>query len=108
MYGYKNRIARVNLTTGKVTYEELPDEVIRKFIGGKGLGYYIIYKEVPPGTDPLSPANKFVFAAGGLTGLVPGSSKVIAVSKSLKRGSSATQAVVMPLVQSSGGDILMR
>ncbi|MBP1912281.1 aldehyde ferredoxin oxidoreductase family protein [Thermococcus stetteri] len=82
MYGYQNRIARVNLTTGKVTYEELPDEVIRKFIGGKGFGYYIIYKEVPPGTDPLSPANKFVFAAGGLTGLVPGSSKVIAVSKS--------------------------
>lgn len=82
MYGYQNKIARVNLTTEKVTYEELPDEVIRKFIGGKGLGYYIIYKEVPPGTDPLSPANKFVFATGGLTGLIPGSSKVIAVSKS--------------------------
>ncbi|WP_297479272.1 aldehyde ferredoxin oxidoreductase family protein [Thermococcus sp.] len=82
MYGYHNRIARVNLTEGKVTYEELPDEVIRKFIGGKGLGYYLIYREVPPGTDPLSPANKFVFAPGGMTGLVPGSSKVIAVSKS--------------------------
>ena len=82
MYGYHNRIARVNLTEGKVTYEELPDGVIRKFIGGKGLGYYLIYREVPPGTDPLSPANKFVFAPGGMTGLIPGSSKVIAVSKS--------------------------
>ncbi|NPA47373.1 MAG: aldehyde ferredoxin oxidoreductase family protein [Thermococci archaeon] len=82
MYGYKNRIARVNLTEGRVTYEELPDGVIRRFIGGKGLGYYLIYREVPPGTDPLSPANKFVFAPGGLTGLIPGSSKVIAVSKS--------------------------
>jgi len=82
MYGYKNKIARVNLTEGKVTYEELPDEVIGKFVGGKGLGYYLIYREVPPGTDPLSPANKFVFATGGLTGLIPGSSKVIAVSKS--------------------------
>ncbi|WP_297520449.1 aldehyde ferredoxin oxidoreductase family protein [Thermococcus sp.] len=82
MYGYHNRIARVKLTEGKVTYEELPDEVIRKFIGGKGLGYYLIYREVPPGTDPLSEANKFVFAPGGMTGLVPGSSKVIAVSKS--------------------------
>ncbi len=89
MLGYKNRIARVNLTKGgKVTYEELPDEVIRKFVGGKGgLGYYIIYKEVPPGTDPLSPANRFVFAPpGGLTGLIPGSSKVIAVSKSPETG----------------------
>ncbi len=82
MYGYHNRIARVNLTRGRVAYEELPDEIIEKFIGGKGLGYYLIYREVPPGTDPLSPANKFVFAPGGMTGLVPGSSKVIVVSKS--------------------------
>ncbi|KQH81423.1 aldehyde ferredoxin oxidoreductase family protein, partial [Thermococcus thioreducens] len=82
MFAYHNRLARVNLTAGKVTYEELPDEIIRKFIGGKGLGYYLIYREVPPGTEPLSEANKFVFAPGGLTGLVPGSSKVIAVSKS--------------------------
>ncbi|WP_456366049.1 aldehyde ferredoxin oxidoreductase family protein [Thermococcus sp.] len=82
MYGYHNRIARVNLTRGRVTYEKLSDEIIEKFIGGKGLGYYLIYREVPPGTDPLSPANKFVFAPGGMTGLVPGSSKVIAVSKS--------------------------
>lgn len=95
MLGYKNRIARVNLTKGKVTYEELPDEVIRKFVGGKGLGYYIIYKEVPPGTDPLSPANRFVFAPGGLTGLIPGSSKVIAVSKSPETGL---------ISDSSGGD----
>ncbi|MDV3104515.1 aldehyde ferredoxin oxidoreductase family protein [Thermococcus waiotapuensis] len=95
MYGYHNRIARVNLTEGKVTYEELPDEVIRKFIGGKGLGYYLIYREVPPGTDPLSPANKFVFAPGGMTGLVPGSSKVIAVSKSPETGL---------ITDSSGGD----
>ncbi|NJE30923.1 aldehyde ferredoxin oxidoreductase [Thermococcus sp. 18S1] len=95
MYGYQNKIARVNLTAGKVTYEELPDEVIGKFVGGKGLGYYLIYREVPPGTDPLSPANKFVFAPGGLTGLIPGSSKVIAVSKSPETGL---------ISDSSGGD----
>lgn len=95
MFGYKGKIARVNLTTGKVKYEDLPEEIIRKFIGGKGLGYYIIYKEVPPGTDPLSPANKFVFATGGLTGLVPGGSKVIAVSKS---------PTTRLITDSSGGD----
>ncbi|NJE79677.1 aldehyde ferredoxin oxidoreductase N-terminal domain-containing protein, partial [Thermococcus sp. GR4] len=95
MYGYHNRIARVNLSKGKVTYEKLDDETIRKFIGGKGLGYYIIYREVPPGTDPLSPANKLVFAPGGMTGLVPGSSKVIAVSKSPETGL---------ISDSSGGD----
>ncbi len=97
MYGYHNKIARVNLAEGKVTYEKLPDEVIRGFIGGKGLGYYLIYREVPPGTDPLSPTNKFVFAPGGMTGLVPGSSKVIAVSKSPETGL---------ISDSSGGDAL--
>ncbi|BAA29096.1 621aa long hypothetical aldehyde:ferredoxin oxidoreductase [Pyrococcus horikoshii OT3] len=95
MRGYKNRIARVNLTNGEVKYERLDDDVIRKFIGGKGLGYYIIYKEVPPGTDPLSPGNKIVFAPGGLTGLIPGSSKVITVSKSPE---------TRLITDSSGGD----
>ncbi|AEC51469.1 aldehyde:ferredoxin oxidoreductase [Pyrococcus sp. NA2] len=95
MFGYKNRIARINLTNEKVRYERLEDEVIRKFIGGKGLGYYLIYKEVPPGTNPLSPANKMIFAAGGLTGLIPGSSKVIAVSKSPE---------TRLITDSSGGD----
>ncbi len=95
MFGYHNRLARVNLSREEVIYEELPDEIIRKFIGGKGLGYYLIYREVPPGTEPLSEANKFVFAPGGLTGMIPGSSKVIAVSKSPETGL---------ISDSSGGD----
>ncbi|AMM54231.1 aldehyde ferredoxin oxidoreductase family protein [Pyrococcus kukulkanii] len=82
MKGYKGKILRVDLTSGEVSIEPLGDDVIEKFVGGKGLGYYLMYKEVPPGTDPFSPGNKLLFVPGALTGLIPGSSKVIAVSKS--------------------------
>lgn len=69
---------------GKVIYEEFFDEVIRKFIGGKGFGYYIIYREVLFGIDLFSLVNKFVFVVGGLIGFVLGLSKVIVISKSFE------------------------
>jgi aldehyde:ferredoxin oxidoreductase len=82
IYGYNGRILRVNLTTGKIRFEELGEEIYREYLGGKGLGTLIVYREVPPGTRPLSPGNKIVFAAGGLSGLAPGARKVAVVSKS--------------------------
>lgn len=82
MKGYNFKLLRVNLSTGKWRVEEIPEEDLRLFIGGKGLGTLILYREVPPGTDPLSPGNKIVFAAGPFNGLVPGASKIAVVSKS--------------------------
>src|SRR3972149_8776482 len=55
MNGYGGNILRVNLTTGKITKETTPPEMIRDFIGGRGFGAYLLYKEVPKGADPLGP-----------------------------------------------------
>ena len=64
-YGWTGKMARVNLTTGDVTVESSePDQFL---IGGMGLGNKIMYDEVAPGTDPLAPENKVVFAVGPLT-----------------------------------------
>ena len=82
MKGYHFKLLRVNLSTGRWKVEELREEDLRLFVGGKGLGTLIVYREVPPGTDPLSPSNKIVFAAGPFNALVPGASKVAVVSKS--------------------------
>ena len=41
---------------------------MRKFIGGRGLGSYYLYKLVDPKVDPLSPENVLIFATGPLTG----------------------------------------
>lgn len=67
MYGWMGRLLRIDLSTKKVTVETWPDEIRSKFPGGRGLGAYIIHKEVGPATDPLGPDNRLVFAVGPLT-----------------------------------------
>ncbi len=69
------KIIRVNLSTG-----EIKEEKELKYPGGKALGYYLIAKNVPPGTKPFSERNKIAFVPGALSGLSPGASKVAVVS----------------------------
>ncbi|MEM0038709.1 MAG: aldehyde ferredoxin oxidoreductase family protein [Zestosphaera sp.] len=82
--GYMGRVLRVNLTEGRVIYEPLPpDEVLRKWVGGRGLGAYYMLREVDPRVDPYSPANKAIVATGPLTGVtgIPSSGRWCSVTK---------------------------
>jgi aldehyde:ferredoxin oxidoreductase len=65
--GYRNRVARVDLTRGKITYEPLNPEDLRKYIGGRGLGAKYVFDN-GPNVTPLSPKNILVFMTGPLTG----------------------------------------
>ena len=67
-FGYHRRILRVNLTEGQITIETPDDVFYRRYLGGAGFIAYYLLKEVPPGTDPLGPENRLVFACGPLTG----------------------------------------
>ena len=67
MDGYTGNILRVDLTKREYKVEPLQPKLARDYIGGTGLGNRIIYDEVPPSTDPLSPENKIVFATGPVT-----------------------------------------
>ncbi len=81
--GYAGRILRVNLTKKSSTVEPLNYEEARRFVGGRGLAAKILFDELLPGTDPLGPENKLIFATGPATGtLVPGSSRYMIVTKS--------------------------
>ncbi len=82
--GYMGRLVRVNLWSGKVAYESLSDEILRKWVGGRGLGVYLMLREVNPRVDPLSPSNKAVVATGPLTGVagIPSSGRWASVTKS--------------------------
>lgn len=82
--GYVGKIARVDLWAQKVTYETLPETTLRKWVGGRGLGVYLLLKEVDPKVDPLSPANKAMILTGPLTGVsgVPASGRWCSVTKS--------------------------
>ncbi len=65
--GYHNRIARINLSTGKVAYEPIPEDWARKYIGGRGLGVRYVF-EAGPTVQPFSEENILCIMGGPLTG----------------------------------------
>jgi len=82
-----SKILRINLSN-KTTHEEtVPEEDLRKYIGGRGLAAKILFKELKPGIDPLGPENKLVFAVGVLEGsMAPGTSRYGVFAKSPQTG----------------------
>jgi aldehyde:ferredoxin oxidoreductase len=64
LYGYSGKIARIDLTSGKVRTEFLKEDFARQYIGGKGFGAKILYEELKPKTDPYEPSNLLIFADG--------------------------------------------
>lgn len=81
---YWNKLLRVNLTEGSVRTESLPEDVLKSWLGGRGLGVYLLLKEVDPRVDPLSPDNKIFIMAGPLTGMkgAPEPGRWVSVTKS--------------------------
>ncbi|MGI6066470.1 MAG: aldehyde ferredoxin oxidoreductase family protein [Bacillota bacterium] len=72
MKAYYGRLLRVNLTEMTSKVEKIPEKVFRKYLGGKGLGSYLLLENVAPGIEPLGPENKLIFT----TGLASGTSMV--------------------------------
>ncbi len=67
LHGFANRIAQINLSAGKVTYDPVPEDWARKYIGARGLGVKYVFENGPQ-VDPLSPDNILCFMNGPLTG----------------------------------------
>jgi aldehyde:ferredoxin oxidoreductase len=67
MKGFFNKILRIDLKAKAFGEETIPDSVYETYLGGKGLGTYLLMKENPPGVDPLSPKNKLIFCTGPIT-----------------------------------------
>ena len=68
MGGWMGNVLDVNLTTGEVSTKPLDMELARQYLGGRGLGARMLWDEVGPEVDALSPANVLIFAGGPLTG----------------------------------------
>jgi len=49
MHGYMGKILRVDLSSGKISTEELDPQMVNEYIGGSGFATKILYDEVPPG-----------------------------------------------------------
>lgn len=65
--GYAGRVGNVDLTSGKVDYNPIPEEWARKYIGARGVGVRYVY-EAGPTIDALSAENVLCFMNGPLTG----------------------------------------
>jgi aldehyde:ferredoxin oxidoreductase len=90
MDGWMGKILRVKLTEATVAVEDLDADLARKFIGGRGLATKILYEEIDPNVDPISPGNKLIFATGPLTGAGPGAGcRYMVVTKGYLTGAIA-------------------
>ncbi len=92
--GYNGKILRVNLTNKSVNTEEIDEQFCRKYLGGAGFIAYYLWKELKPGVDALSPANKLIFALGPISGLLlPGAARNYIGAKSPLTGGIAKAEV---------------
>jgi aldehyde:ferredoxin oxidoreductase len=66
--GYTGKILRINLSSGSVSVEKIAADFYRKYLGGSGFIACYLLKELSQGIEPLSPANKLIFASGPVTG----------------------------------------
>jgi aldehyde:ferredoxin oxidoreductase len=87
MKGFFNRILRIDLSKKKTTVEPIPESILRSYLGGKGLGSYLLLKENPPHIDPFSPENRLIFTLGPLADTpFYGSSRYAVFTKSPQTG----------------------
>ncbi len=83
MFGWQGKILRIDLSEGICRTEPLPVDLMNDYIGGRGMCDRILFDEIDPQIDALSPANKLIFATGPLTGTgAPAASRFIASAKS--------------------------
>src|ERR671933_2801492 len=81
--GYFGRALIVDLAEASAEVLRLPEEVLRAYIGGAGLGAWLMHRLAPPGVDPLGPEAPLAFCFSPLVGTpLTTSAKFAVVAKS--------------------------
>ena len=87
MKGFFNQLLRIDLSKQKSSVEPIPESILRSYLGGKGLGSYLLLKENPPHIDPFSPQNRLIITLGPLADTpFYGSSRYAVFTKSPQTG----------------------
>jgi aldehyde:ferredoxin oxidoreductase len=83
-HGYTNRIANIDVGTGEITINPLDPKIRDFFIGGRGLGLYLLHNRITLKTSAYDPKNPLILSPGPLGGIphFPGTSKCMAISLS--------------------------
>jgi len=101
----------IDLTSQQVTEKKIEEKVYKEYLGGKGLGTYLLLNMLPPDTDPLSPENLLIFTTGPAvdTVLAP-ASRYGVFSKSPQTGfysESYSGGHLPPVMKRTGYDALV-
>lgn len=62
------KLGIVDLNKNKTHVKEIPIELRKRHLGGRGLNWYYLYNLIPPEVHPFSPENVLAVGAGLLTG----------------------------------------
>ncbi len=111
MHSYSGKYLVVDLTNQKTEVRELPERLLRDYLGGAGLGTRLLLEWSKPGADALSPDNPIVFACGVLSGtMAPASACHAVVTKSPLTGflsSSVSSGLWSLALKRTGYDALV-
>jgi aldehyde:ferredoxin oxidoreductase len=90
LFGALGKALIVDLTLQSTTEEPIAPDVYRRFLGGYGLGAYLMWKHFPPGADATSSEACFGIVSGLMTGArTPFSGRIQIVGKSPLTGTWA-------------------
>ena len=68
LYGWWGKMMVVDLSKGSIDKGEIDEKVLRKYIGGRGLGAYLFVQHTKdPNVDPLGEKNPIILTVGPLT-----------------------------------------
>ncbi|MFX1390830.1 MAG: aldehyde ferredoxin oxidoreductase family protein [Promethearchaeota archaeon] len=85
--GYKGKLLCVDLGHESFKTLDLPEEILNKYIGGRGLGAKLFWDLIPPKIDPVGEKNIFIILTGPLSGTIaPGAGKHLIITKSPASG----------------------
>lgn len=68
MKGFYGKILTIDLTNESIHIDTVEDEILATYLGAKGLGSYLLYRNNPEKVDALDPDNCLIFACGPVTG----------------------------------------
>ena len=80
--GYFGKILEIDLTNQKFKARKLSDEECRKYIGGAGMGAYLLYNDLKAKHDPLAADSGIFIGPGPLNGTYCVSTRISFVNKS--------------------------
>jgi aldehyde:ferredoxin oxidoreductase len=63
-----HKLLVVDLTKREFKVEPIPEAILDDYLGGRGLGAYLLYTNIEKGVDPLSPENPLIFSSGPAQG----------------------------------------